>query len=374
MKNPSLSSGAKLYIIFLILAVIGLATLYSAETSHAYFYAQMKRLLLGAGIVFLVGRYVNPRIFLDYAKPLYWATTISLALVLIIGSTAGGSQRWLNIGPIGIQPSEFAKIVAAITVAEFFEKSSHTMLYRLQDLAPILAKIGVFFILIFLQPDLGTGGICILIAAPQILLVRLDTKNLSWIIGASLLVAALAWIFFLHDYQKLRILNVLNPDLDPQGSGYNSIQSMVAIGSGGLFGKGFLLGSQSKLQFLPARHTDFIFSVFAEEWGFVGCVFVVLTFTALGLIVLDIARRAHDTYSSLLAVGLGALLIIEYLINVAMVIGLFPVVGMPLPFISYGGSAVIAMAISIGLLVSIDRNSTKRKSFQGLETNSSDYD
>ena len=165
---------------------------------------------------------------------------------------------------------------------------------------------------------------------------------------------------FLHDYQKLRVLNLLNPQLDPHGSGYNSLQSLIAIGSGGLLGKGYLQGTQTQLEFLPARHTDFVFSVFAEEHGFWAGAVVFILFGSLVYIALEISRQAKDTFSGLLALGIAAIVFIQFFINVTMVLGLFPVVGMPLPFFSYGGSSLITLCAGLGLLVAIERDTIGR--------------
>lgn len=353
--------------LFVIMIIMGLVNLYSASAEEIYFVAQCKRQVLGLILFVICGWFIPIRFYSDYAQVIFGATCLSLVTVLMLGYTAGGSQRWLYVGPFGIQPSEFAKVSIAIIIAKFFYVNRLNSAYRLKDLWPALLQAGIIFFLIFRQPDLGTAGICVLIAVSQIGFMRIDLRSISIVICSSVITAGVGWNFFLHDYQKLRILNLLNPNLDPHGSGYNSIQSLIAIGSGKMFGKGFLQGTQTQLQFLPARHTDFIFSVFAEEWGFWGGALLFLLFGTMAYVTLEIARRAQDTFSSLLAVGIGAFIFVEFTINVAMVLGMFPVVGMPLPFFSYGGSSLLSMSLSMGILVAIDRqtNMTKNVKIDG---------
>jgi len=249
----------------------------------------------------------------------------------------------------------------AMVVARFFFANRLASAYNLRDLWPILVLVSLYFILIFEQPDLGTAGICVMIAGAQFAFVRIDKRSIGIVALTGLVGVIVGWFVFLHDYQKLRVLNLFNPDMDPQHTGYNSLQSLVAVGSGNIFGKGFLKGTQTQLQFLPARHTDFIFSVFAEEHGFWGGTIIFICFGILTYIALEIAREAKDTFCALLAVGIAALIFIEFLINVGMVLGVFPVVGVPLPFFSYGGSAMLTICAALGLLVSISRDSMAKE-------------
>jgi rod shape determining protein RodA len=199
-----------------------------------------------------------------------------------------------------------------------------------------------------------------LIALAQLVFIRVDFRSVIGVVVATPIVALIGWHVFLMDYQKLRVLNLLNPDHDPLNSGYNSLQSLIAIGSGGLFGKGFMQGTQTHLKFLPERHTDFIFSVFAEEHGLWGAALVFLIFGLLTHCAIDIGRHSKDVFSSLLAVGIAAFVFLEFSINTAMVLGIFPVVGIPLPFFSYGSSMMLTMSVSLGILVNIHRNSLAR--------------
>lgn len=342
--------------VFLASALLGLANLYSAATEAIYFKSQARNLAVGL-VVFIVMGWIFPlRWIKTYAYPPFILTSIALVVVLLVGDIAGGSQRWLDFGgPFRAQPSELAKLTIAIAVAKWFQDNKFNHPYRLRDLWPVLVAAGGTFGLIFVQPDLGTAGVCLMIAVAQILFVPVDKKSIGIAVLTGLVVCVIGWSF-LHDYQRLRIMNLLNPELDPSGSGYNSRQSLIAIGSGQLFGKGYLQGTQSQLQFLPARQTDFIFAVFAEEHGFWGCALVLLFFGLLIYFALEIGRRARDTFSGLLAVGMASIIFLEVVINLAMVLGMFPVVGIPLPFFSHGGSALLTICIGLGILVAIDRD------------------
>ena len=360
IRNPRAINTRLLLLIFATLAVLGMTNLYSATNGGSLFYTQLRHLGIGTVLLVSFGWLVPPRIINTYSYWLFGVVSIMLAIVLIVGDIAGGSQRWIEIGPLRGQPSELAKISVAIIVARFFYTNRMAQAYRLRDLWPLAAMVGLIFGLIFPQPDLGTAGLCLMIAVGQLAFIRIDTRSFMVVVVASLVVGVIGWNAFLHDYQRLRVMNLLNPQLDPGGSGYNSLQSLVAVGSGMLTGKGFMQGTQTQLQFLPERHTDFIFSVFAEEHGFWGAAFVFALFAACCYIALVIARQAKDTFGGLLAIGLAVFMFVEFAINTAMVLGLFPVVGIPLPLFSYGGSAYLSICIAFGMLISIDRDNLGR--------------
>ncbi len=346
--------------IFIVLMCMGLANLYSASLGEVYFYSQMKRMAVGLFLVGVFGWFVPIRHVNTYSYWFFALVCFLLMVVVILGHAAGGSQRWIHLGVFAIQPSEFAKIAIILVVAKFFYMNRQTS-YFIRDLWFLLLLVGITFALIFDQPDLGTAGVCLLIATAQIAFVRINLRSIGIVALSSLMVAGLGWNLFLRDYQKLRIINLFNPNFDPHGSGYNSIQSLVAIGSGRLFGKGFAQGTQAQLQFLPARHTDFIFSVFAEEHGFWSGALVFILFALMTYLILEIARHSSDIFCSLVAIGIGALFFIEFAINVAMVLGMFPVVGIPLPLFSYGGSSLVSICIALGLLIAIDRHTKASK-------------
>lgn len=357
IREPRLVWSKVIIACMVILISVGLMNLYSAANGGSFFWSQFKNLGLALIGFAAFAWLVPPRWLNTYAYWFYGFICLLLVWVDLTGSIVGGSQRWLRIGGFAFQPSEFAKISVAIVVAKFFYTSRLSRPYTLRDLIPLGGIIGIAFALIFLQPDLGTAGVCAIIATLQLAFVRVHLKSVGVVAAVGFVVAIFAWFFLLHDYQKLRVLNLLNPDLDPSGSGYNSFQSLVAIGSGQFMGKGFLQGTQNQLQFLPARHTDFIFAVFSEEHGFLGATLLFAVFALLIYSGLLIAKQARDIFSSLLAIGCSAIMFVSFMINCAMVLGLFPVVGVPLPFFSHGGTALIMFCVSLGILVGIERDS-----------------
>ncbi len=358
LKKPSSPQVTLLCLLFVGLLSIGLINLYSASVGAGFFWSQTRNLIVTLSSFLLFGWIISIKSVAAYT---YWFVALICLLLIVVlfsGRIAGGSQRWISLGPIGFQPSEFAKLATALLMARFFSSNRQDSPYRLRDLMPLLAVLGLIFSLIFAQPDFGTAGMCILIAVCQFAFIRVDLRSIAVVLLAMPFVAAVGWNTLLMPYQKLRVLNLLNPNLDPQNTGYHALQSLIAVGSGGLFGKGFMQGTQAHLRFLPERHTDFIFSVFSEEHGFWGSVLVFTAFGLLTYIALDIARHCKDTFAGLLAIGVGALLFLEFSINIAMVMGIFPVVGIPLPFFSFGSSAMLTVCISIGLLITINRNNS----------------
>lgn len=360
IREPRLVMSKVLITCMTILILMGMTNLYSAASGTTLFWSQLRNLGLALAAFVAFGWFIPPRWLNTYAYWFYAGVCVLLVFVDLTGNIAGGSQRWLKIGGFAFQPSELAKISIVTIVAKFFYTSRLSRPYSLRDLAPLAAIIGVAFVLIFLQPDLGTAGVCGIIAAVQLCFIRVNKKSIGIVVTTGLTVVTIAWFFFLREYQKLRVLNLLNPERDPTNSGYNSLQSLIAIGSGQFIGKGFLQGTQNQLQFLPARHTDFIFAVFSEEHGFLGAS---LLFTLFSLIIyagLLIAKQARDIFSSLLAIGCAAIIFVSFFINTSMVLGLFPVVGVPLPFFSYGGTALIMFCMSLGILVGVERDTLGR--------------
>lgn len=345
---------------FLLLLGLGLLNLYSAATP-TIFRNQIQHSVIGLFVFVVIGWFLGLRIANTYSYTLYGLIAFVLIGVLVSGYSAGGAQRWFVLGPIRFQPSEAAKMSIVFFTAKFFYNNRLQSAYRLSELWPVLLASGFYFLLIFVQPDFGTAGMCVLIPLAQLGFIRIAIKlrTIMMLAGAGLGALVVGWEFFLRPYQKLRIINLFNPGQDPTGSGYNSLQSLVAVGSGGLWGKGFLKGTQAQLAFLPARQTDFIFSVFAEERGFWGGVLCFSLFGILAYCALEIAQEAKNTFSTLLAIGISALLFIEFAINIAMVLGIFPVVGMPLPFFSYGGTALITYCAAVGFLVAVERESIR---------------
>lgn len=358
LKRPRSPHLTLLMCIFVVLLSIGFVNLYSASIGAGYFGSQARNLAVTLTAFVLFGWVIPIRYVAAYSYWFVGIVCLMLFIVLFSGRVAGGAQRWISIGPLSFQPSEMAKVAVLLTVARFFSSNRQEAPYTIRDLLPLAGVVGIVFALIFAQPDFGTAGICGLIGICQLCFIRINLKSIGFVLLSIPVIGVLLWNVLLMPYQKLRILNLLNPELDPQNTGYHALQSLIAVGSGGLFGKGYTQGTQAHLRFLPERHTDFIFSVFAEEHGFYGSVAIFLIFTFLTYIALDIARHSRDTFAALVAVGVGALLFLEFAINVSMVMGWFPVVGIPLPFFSFGSSAMLTICISFGLLISVNRSNS----------------
>jgi len=343
----------------LVLAVclLGILNIYSATTPYRivatpYYIKQIYWLLVGMFIA-LMTCMVDYHILEDFAYWFYGVVIILLVAVLVIGRTSMGATRWLNLGLFNVQPSELMKIVIIITFARFFSNFQSIGGLTVRDMLFPLGLLTVPVLLIMKQPDLGTAILVILIALSMSVYRGLRWSTLVTFALVTVPVAWLGWSHFLRPYQKNRILDFLNPERSRLGSGYHIIQSKIAVGSGGFIGKGFVKGTQSQLRFLPEQHTDFAFSVFAEEWGFVGCLVLILLYLSLVLWGLNIARRCNDSFGALLAVGVTSMLFWHIVINMGMVIGMFPVVGVPMPFFSYGGTSMITTMVGIGILQNI---------------------
>jgi rod shape determining protein RodA len=276
-----------------------------------------------------------------------------LVAVLLFGRRSMGATRWLNLGLFNIQPSELMKIVIIITFARFFNNFQSVGGLTVRDVLFPLSILALPAALIMKQPDLGTAVLVILIALSMTFYVGLRWTTIVTFTCVTIPMVWVGWAHFLRPYQKNRVLDFLNPERSRLGSGYHIIQSKIAVGSGGIAGKGYIKGTQSQLRFLPEQHTDFAFSVFAEEWGFVGCLLLMILYMSLVLWGLNIARRCNDRFGALLAVGVTSMLFWHIVINMGMVIGLFPVVGVPMPFFSYGGTSMITSMVGIGLLQNI---------------------
>ncbi|ADI84912.1 rod shape-determining protein RodA [Geobacter sulfurreducens] len=341
----------------LLICAVGVVNIYSASSSYVlsgtpYYLKQMSWVLVGLAIMLLVCS-IDYHLLEDVAYWFYGILFLLLLVVLAFGKTSMGATRWLHLGFISVQPSEPMKIIGIITMARILANIPVSGGLGLRELAFPALMIGAPAILIMKQPDLGTAILVILIAGSMLAFVGIRLSALAAVCIATVPAVWLGWHYYLRDYQKNRVLNFLDPERDPLGTGYHIIQSKIAVGSGGLFGKGFLQGTQSQLRFLPEQHTDFAFSVFAEEWGFVGSLVVLLLYAVLILWGLQIARRCNDRFGSLVAVGVTAMLFWHIIINIGMVIGLFPVVGVPLPLFSYGGTSMITSMTGIGILLNI---------------------
>ncbi len=343
--------------ITLLLGSIGIITLYSAVTAgvpnpQKMLYIKQMVWYCAGLTVMVISFLFNYKILDQWGNAIYVICISLLICVLFFGKYVGGSKRWLVFGPVSIQPSEMVKIAVIIVLARYYSKLANTKGLTLRELFIPLILIIIPFILIVKQPDLGTAILVVLIAGSITFFVKIERRTLGYILASCTITVPLVY-FFLKGYQKQRILTFLNPDRDPLGAGYHIIQSKIAIGSGMIFGKGFLSGTQNALSFLPEQHTDFIFSVLAEEWGFVGSLALLLFFLLLIVRGLNVALRCRDPFGTILSVGITSMIFWQVFINIGMVMGLMPVVGVPLPFISYGGSSIMTMMICIGILMNV---------------------
>jgi len=263
----------------------------------------------------------------------------------------GGAQRWLRIGAWTVQPSEFMKLALIFVLARYCEDHKDRLGHPRLLVIPAMMVLPPMF-LVLRQPDLGTAVLLGMLTVSVLLLVGLRVKHLLFLAAAAAAMAPLLWSF-LKDYQRRRVLVFLYPELDPSGAGYHIAQSKIAVGSGELLGKGLTAASQSQLHFLPASYTDFILAVLAEQWGFIGCLVILLLYYVLITRGLEIAREAKDIFGTLLAFGVMTMLTVQLVVNVGMVVGMMPVVGIPLPLLSYGGSSLVVTCVGIGLVMSV---------------------
>jgi rod shape determining protein RodA len=302
-------------------------------------------------IVMAIGMSIPTHLFHRYAFALYGVGLLLLVAVSSFGVVVNGSRRWLDLGGFNLQPAEFMKLGLLLTVARVLAKSppKDGDLYSFRNLFVPLAYIAIPMALIMKQPDLGTALSLGIVGFGQILFVGVRPKTLITTILLVAVCAYPAW-HMLHDYQQRRILVLLDPEADPQGSGYHITQSKIAVGSGEFLGKGYRQGTQTQLEFLPEHTTDFVFSVLAEEWGFVGCVLMLSLFYALISVMLRIAQRSRDLFACLLTIGVTIQFFAHVFINIGMVIGLMPVVGIPLPLVSYGGSSMLSLMVGLGIV------------------------
>jgi len=341
----------------LLISFIGILNLYSsgyslADLDGASLYMKQVYWVL-IGLVFMVICFcIDYRFICRYAYVIYAFSILLLLLVFFYGNTVHGSKRWLAVCGISFQASEFVKLTVILALAKYFDNNKIDGGYNLKELLLPFLIVLAPFILILKQPDLGTALILIILFLSMAVFAGVKRHSIISTAICGIVLLPLCWNF-LTEYQKERILIWINPERDPLGAGYHVIQSKIAIGSGGIFGKGFLEGTQTQLKFLPEQQTDFVFSVFAEEWGFLGCVVLVIMFLALILWGLSISRHSRDLPGALIAFGITILVFWEVFVNIGMVLGILPVVGLPLPFLSYGGSSMIILMAGIGLLMNV---------------------
>jgi rod shape determining protein RodA len=343
-------------LLILALSAVGILNLFSATYSwpvsaRPVYQKQIFWLAIGLSLAFLICLFDYRRLR-RLAWILYLGAVSLLGGVAFFGKISMGARRWIDLGFFNLQPSEVMKIVIIIALAGYFSNRSYSQNCSLRDLIPPFLLLGIPVVFILRQPDLGTALIIIFIGATLILFVGIRCRSLLLLCGLGALTPWFGW-FFLKDYQKARIHTFLDPESDPLGAGYHIIQSKIAVGGGGFWGRGFLKGPQSQLSFLPERHTDFAFSVFAEEWGFVGCTALLLLYFLIIIWGIYISYRAADKFGRYLSVGVTAMLFWHAVVNLGMVIGLLPVVGVPLPLFSYGGTNMVTTMTGVGLLLNV---------------------
>lgn len=345
------------YVFFIcLLAAIGVTMLYSAANGHWQPWAINQLLRFGVGFcVMIFFALIDIRIILRYSYLFYFLTLILLIVVEVTGHIGMGAQRWINFGFFKLQPSELMKIALVLVLARYFHS---TQLQTIESTSGMIKPALLALIpagLIIVQPDLGTGLMLIMTTTAIFFAVGVQMWKFVAVGITGIILAPIAW-HFLHDYQKDRVLTFLNPERDPLGAGYHIIQSKIALGSGGVFGKGFLKGTQTHLNFLPEKHTDFIFTMLSEELGMIGAVCVILiNFCIIGY-GYSFAFKSSSYFGKLVAIGLTTNYFLYVFINTAMVLGLIPVVGIPLPLISYGGTVMLSVMASFGILLSVHIN------------------
>ena len=334
-----------------LIAAIGVAALFSAAggSFEPWAVGHVVRLCLGFGFMFLVA-VTDIRVWLRAAYPFYVLALLLLVAVPFIGAESGGARRWLAFGPLSLQPAELMKVALIMALARYYQTLPPQYVSRPLALVLPALMILVPSALVIVQPDLGTAILFVAIGAGLVLL-----GGVSWtyfILAACAVVIAAPHVWHkLHDYQRERIMTFLEPGRDPLGAGYHILQSKIALGSGGIAGKGFMQGTQSHLNFLPEKHTDFIFTMFAEEMGFIGAAVLLALYLFVLLSIVYMAIRCRNPFGRLMAGGVGIMLFVYVFINVAMVTGLVPVVGVPLPLVSYGGTSILTVMIGFGLVL-----------------------
>ena len=367
IERPQLLLKKKLLLInwpFLALVtaitLIGVAALYSVAGGSLEPWASrhVVRYCLGLALLFVVAL-SDIRWWLRAAYPLYLIALVMLALVIVIGVESGGAKRWLGYGELSFQPTEMMKIALVLALARYYQWLPPNRVSWPHAVLPPLLMIAAPAILALDQPDLGTAALFGIVGAGLLFLA-----GVSWVYFVAALVGVIVVLPHvwerLHDYQKERILTFIDPDRDPLGSGYHILQSKIAIGSGGFTGKGYMQGTQTQLNFLPEKHTDFIFTMFSEEMGFIGAAVLLALYLLALLFITYMALRCRSTFPRLVAAGMGLCLFAYVFINVAMVTGLVPVVGVPLPLVSYGGTSMLTMMIGLGFVLNAHVNRETR--------------
>ena len=351
---------AYFFLCIIVLQTLGLISLYSAaygtNGENLFLFKQQLIWLSLSWVVFFIFSYSPMALISRILWPLFWLQLVALILVLFFGKEVYNAKRWLDLGLFHYQASETLKLVLIFLVAKEISQKPLGQMLNFKDLIKFCVWTLPPVVLVLRQPDLGTAGIILLMIWTIFLFNGIDKKALISLFFVFLISVPITWNFILKPYQKERIISFIKPGEDPQGTGYNVIQSKIAIGSGQVFGKGFKQGTQNKLQFLPERHTDFIFSVLSEEYGFIGSALTLVLFFLIISFIFNLAGQTKDRLSCFLCIGIGSFLLWHTVLNLAMTMGLFPVVGIPLPLLSYGGSHLLTTMAFLGLAGSIHKN------------------
>ena len=369
-RNPNLTLKEKLYnlnvtyfFFIFMLASIGVLMLYSAANGNWHVWALKHAVRFALGVtVMLVLTLTDIKVFLHYAYYFYLISLFLLIVVEIAGHTGMGATRWINLGFMKLQPSELMKIALVLALAKYFHSTTLQNIETIPGIVPPLLMALVPAALIMMQPDLGTALMLLFTTGVILFVVGVQLWKFVAVGVGALAMMPIAW-HFLHDYQRQRVLTFLNPERDPLGAGYHIMQSKIALGSGGVFGKGFLNGTQSHLNFLPEKHTDFIFTMLSEEFGIIGALLIVVLNFLILLYSYSFAFKTTSYFGKLVIIGLSTNYFLYIFINISMVLGLIPVVGVPLPMISYGGTVMLSVLASFGIIMAmyVNRNTNLGK-------------
>lgn len=373
LRSREMSLGEKVWqinwglvVLAAVIASIGFAMLYSAANGHFEPWASRQMGRFAAGLVLLLTvALIDIRLWFRYSYGIYFVALALLVAVEFVGATGMGAQRWIDLGIVQIQPSEIMKVALVLALARYFHGMSMEEISRPAAMLFPVALVLAPAALVLKQPDLGTAMMLLMAGAAVFFCAGVRLWKFVLVGAVGLAAIPIGWQF-LHDYQKRRVLTFLNPESDPLGAGYHTLQSKIALGSGGAFGKGFLQGSQSHLNFLPEKQTDFIFTMLAEEFGMIGGLLLLALYAIVLVYGLAIALRARNQFGRIAAMGLTCNVFFYVFINIAMVMGLVPVVGVPLPLVSYGGTAMLTLMATIGLLISVYIHRDVRISRRGI--------
>ena len=358
-RNPVMTLRQKVWqlnwgmvVLLCLVAGVGFAMLYSAANGSFEPWASAQMMRFGLGfVIMIVAALVDIRFWLRYAYAIYFGSLVLLGAVEVMGDIGMGAQRWIDLGIVRLQPSEMMKVALVLALARYFHGLSGEDVGRPLLLLLPLGLVLAPTTLVMKQPDLGTAGMLLLASGAVFFCGGVRWWKFALVVAAGLASGPVSWQF-LHDYQKARVLTFLNPENDPLGAGYHTLQAMIGFGSGAVTGKGFMQGTQSHLNFLPEKQTDFIFTMLAEEFGLVGSLTLLVLYFLLLCYGFAIAFRARNQFARLLTLGLTTNLFLYVFINMAMVMGVFPVVGVPLPLVSYGGTVLLTVMASMGLVMS----------------------